>query len=44
VATEVLPEVGVLRYSAALTNTASLAVADALGFVPRGEQMAVRLA
>lgn len=42
-AAEVLPEVGVLRYSAAQTNTASLAVAEALGFMPRGEQVAVRL-
>ena len=42
-AADVLAEVGVLRYSAALTNPASLSVADALGFVPRGEQIAVRL-
>jgi hypothetical protein len=41
--TDLLPTVGVVRYRALLTNLPSLAVADRLGFVSRGENLVVRL-
>jgi hypothetical protein len=40
---ELLPTAGVIRYRALLVNGPSLAVADRLGFVPRGENLIVRL-
>jgi GNAT superfamily N-acetyltransferase len=41
--TDLLPSVGIIRYRALLTNLPSLAVADGLGFVSRGEDLVVRL-
>jgi predicted GNAT family acetyltransferase len=40
---EQLPAVGVMRYRALQTNLASLAVARSLGFIGRGENLAIRL-
>ena len=40
---EALPVVGLVRYRALLANVASLSVAAGLGFVPRGENLALRL-
>ena len=40
---EQLPTVGVVRYRALQTNLASLAVASSLGFIGRGENLAIRL-
>lgn len=37
-----LPRVGLVRYRALVTNTASLAIATRLGFEPYGENLAVR--
>jgi len=41
--TDQLPDVGVVRYRALHTNLASLGVAGSLGFIGRGENLAVRL-
>ena len=40
---EQLPAVGVVRYRALQTNLPSLAIASSLGFVGRGENLAIRL-
>jgi GNAT superfamily N-acetyltransferase len=40
---ERLPDVGVVRYRALQTNLPSLAVARSLGFIGRGENLAIRL-
>jgi GNAT superfamily N-acetyltransferase len=40
---EQLPTVGVVRYRALQTNLPSLAVASSLGFIGRGENLAIRL-
>lgn len=39
----VLPDVGIVRYRALVANVASLSVAAGLGFMPRGENLALRL-